>query len=113
MKGTGADSGHPYRPIDPMNSRDPKGAKTDDRRRATRRETKSAVSVQLDTTQLSGVADNLSKTGVLFFTEGDLRVTVSIAGEDGETKEYSGQLVRCERIQGGRRGWAVEFEDPN
>jgi PilZ domain len=95
-----------------MNTPDPKAAKVDDRRRASRRDTKSPVTVQLDTTQLRGVADNLSKTGILFFTDGDLRVTVQI--EDGdETKEYSGQLVRCERIQGGRRGWAVEFEDPS
>lgn len=96
-----------------MNSPDPKGPKVDDRRRAARREMKSAVSVQLDTTQLHGVADNLSKTGILFFTEGDLRVTVSLVGEDGETKQYTGQLVRCERIQAGRRGWAVEFEGPH
>ncbi|MCA8981697.1 MAG: PilZ domain-containing protein, partial [Planctomycetes bacterium] len=91
---------------------DPKGTHTSDRRRAPRRETKSPVSVQLTTTQLDGISDNLSKTGILFFTDGDLRVTVSVQGEDGETKQYTGQLVRCERIQGGRRGWAVEFEDP-
>lgn len=96
-----------------MNAPEPKGTHTSDRRRAARRETKNPVSVQLDTTQLSGVADNLSKTGVLFFTDGDLRVTVNVEGEDGETTQYSGQLVRCERIQGGRRGWAVEFEDPS
>ena len=96
-----------------MNAPDPKSTNVDDRRRAARRDTKSPVTVQLDTTQLQGVADNLSKTGILFFTDGDLRVTVSIAGEDGETTEYSGQLVRCERIQAGRRGWAVEFEEPS
>lgn len=96
-----------------MNAPDPKRTQTSDRRRAARRETKNPVSVQLDTTQLRGVTDNLSKTGVLFFTDGDLRVTVSVEGDDGETQHYTGQLVRCERIQGGRRGWAVEFEDPS
>lgn len=81
-----------------------------ERRRAERRETKGRVAVRIDTTRLEGTADNLSKTGILFFTDGELSVTVRIE-DGGESREYRGQLVRCERIQGGRRGWAVEFDD--
>jgi len=94
-----------------MNSPEPNGTNVDERRAATRRSTKDSVSVQIDTTRLKGAADNLSKTGILFFTDGDLRVTVHVEGEDGTQREFTGQLVRCERILGGRRGWAVEFDN--
>ena len=67
------------------------------------------MQVSIDTTALKGVANNLSKTGILFFTDGELRVTVEIVG-GGETKQLSGSLVRCERIKGDHRGWAVEFD---
>ncbi len=82
---------------------------TSDRRRAQRRAIDSAVEVRIDTTQLRGTANNLSASGILFFTDGDLRVTVEVE-EDGKVRTLSGSLVRCERIKGDHRGWAVEFD---
>lgn len=83
---------------------------TSERRRATRHALDSQVRVVIDTSELKGVANNLSQTGILFFTEGELRVHVDV-DQDGETKTYSGNLVRCERIKGEHRGWAVEFDN--
>jgi hypothetical protein len=31
--------------------------------------------------------------------------------EEGSARRRSGTLVRCERIKGDRRGWAVEFDE--
>jgi len=82
---------------------------TSDRRRAHRRALDTAVEVRIDTTQLRGTANNLSASGILFFTDGDLRVTVEVE-ENGEARTMTGSLVRCERIKGDHRGWAVEFD---
>ncbi|MFT7668722.1 MAG: hypothetical protein ACI8X5_001420 [Planctomycetota bacterium] len=83
---------------------------THDRRRAQRKALESEVKVSFETKELSGVGNNLSQTGILFFTEGDLRVNVQVE-QDGETKTMTGSLVRCERIKGDHRGWAVEFNE--
>ncbi len=90
---------------------DPHRSTTQDRRRGNRDQAEGRVEITLQTTQMEGLADNISKSGILFFTEGDLRVQVEIE-EKGEKKILEGQLVRCERIQGDRRGWAVEFDRP-
>ncbi len=82
---------------------------TSDRRRSNREALDVQVQVQLDTPQLTGIANNVSKSGILFFTDGELRVTVQME-ENGEMRQMSGQLVRCERIKGNHRGWAVEFD---
>jgi len=96
---------------DSSSAKDPESTtRTSDRRRATRQSLDSQVKVVIDTSELKGVANNLSQTGILFFTEGELRVHVDVQ-EDGETKTYSGNLVRCERIKGEHRGWAVEFDN--
>jgi len=67
------------------------------------------VHVTIDTGELEGTADNISPSGILFFTGGELRVTVEVS-QNGELRRHSGNLVRCERIKGDRRGWAVEFD---
>ncbi len=92
-----------------MNERDFPATDTSDRRRAARRPHEGKVRVHLDMLELEGPASNISKTGVLFFTEGELTVTVEIELE-GKLVQRVGHLVRCERIKGERRGWAVEFE---
>lgn len=79
------------------------------RRSATRKQLKGAVQLKVDAQELTGEADNLSRSGILFFTEGDLRVELEIES-DGEVMKKTGRLVRCERIHDARRGWAVEFE---
>lgn len=92
-----------------MQDDQPLSTSTSDRRRAQRRTLESPVRLNLSEQQLSGQASNLSSSGILFFTEGELRVTVEVE-ENGETRQVTGSLVRCERIQGERRGWAVEFD---
>lgn len=83
---------------------------TADRRRAQRQALDSHVDVTIETSELTGVANNLSQSGILFFTEGELRVKVEME-QDGEIKVMTGNLVRCERIKGEHRGWAVEFDN--
>jgi hypothetical protein len=82
----------------------------EDRRLSIREPIDAKVEVVLETTQLVGSANNVSQSGILFFTDGDLRVTVRMESEGG-TREMTGSLVRCERIKGDHRGWAVEFDE--
>jgi hypothetical protein len=92
-----------------MNEQDPKPVTAAERRVDTRREAAGAVQVRIDTTTLAGEASNLSRSGILFFTEGELKVTVEIDDGDGP-RAVTGSLVRSERIKGDRRSWAVEFD---
>jgi hypothetical protein len=82
---------------------------TGERRRTRRTTTRGMVKLKIETQELSGHADNVSPTGVLFFSEGDLRVTVDIE-ENGTTRTVSGRLVRAQRMRGDSFGWAVEFD---
>jgi len=79
------------------------------RRRAPREQVKGSVHLKVDAQDLTGEADNLSRSGILFFTEGDLHVELEIES-GGEVMKRTGRLVRCERIHDSRRGWAVEFD---
>jgi hypothetical protein len=67
------------------------------------------IRLVLDTRELGGRAENLSSSGVLFFSEGDLRVTVEV-DEQGQKLVREGRLVRAQRMRDGRLGWAVEFD---
>jgi hypothetical protein len=88
-----------------------KGAQVGERRRGSREKIGGKVSLILEGQSLEGDADNVSRTGILFFTDGEVKVEVEYE-EDGVLRRMRGQLVRCERIRGNRRGWAVEFEPP-
>ena len=79
------------------------------RRRTGRSEMKGTVHLMVEAQDLTGEADNLSRSGILFFTEGDLRVELEIES-GGEMIKKTGRVVRCERIHDARRGWAVEFD---
>lgn len=92
--------------MDQPNSR---SASTSNRRRAERRSCEEQVRIQIDTPCLEGESANLSQSGILFFTEGELKVSVEIDGPEGP-QTFTGSLVRCERVKGERRGWAVEFD---
>ncbi|MCB9913753.1 MAG: PilZ domain-containing protein [Planctomycetes bacterium] len=92
-----------------MTHRDPHGVSTSDRRRGKRSATEAKVHVQIDTQSLDGTASNLSNTGILFFTDEEVKVTIEVKDATG-THQYRGNLVRCERIKGNHRGWAVEFD---
>jgi hypothetical protein len=86
-----------------------KPSSTADRRRADRQVAANDVRMQLATDALEGRVDNISKTGVLFFSEGQLRVTVELV-EDGHKVERHGRIVRAQRMRGDSVGWAVEFD---
>ena len=79
------------------------------RRRAPRKQVKGSVHLKVDAQDITGEVDNLSRSGILFFTEGDLQVELEIES-GGEMIKRTGRLVRCERIHDSRRGWAVEFD---
>lgn len=94
----------------PENSPNGTGAQTpEDRRDNGRARLSSPVQLHVEEAKLEGSADNISRSGVLFFTEGTLQVTVEIE-EDGVIRSRNGRLVRSERIRGNQQGWAVEFE---
>lgn len=82
---------------------------TGERRRARRLTNRSRVKLSIVTRDLEGRAENVSQSGVLFFSDGDLRVTVEVE-ENGTTRERTGRLVRAQRMRGDRFGWAVEFD---
>jgi len=82
---------------------------TGERRRARRLTNRGRIKLKIDTLELEGRADNVSQSGVLFFSEGDLRVTVEVEA-NGTVEKHSGRLVRAQRMRGDRFGWAVEFD---
>ena len=82
---------------------------TADRRRNRRQVTQGTVRLTVETPELVGRADNVSQTGVLFFSEGPMRVTVEIE-EHGVKTRRAGRLVRAQRMSGENIGWAVEFD---
>lgn len=81
----------------------------EERRRHPRIASTARVAMRLDTDELPGVAENLSAGGVLFFSPGELRVTLVI-DDGGRRVERPGRLVRAQRMRGGKFGWAVEFD---
>ena len=97
--------------MDPFQPRagDEFATETGERRRARRLTNRGRVKLTIDTKELEGRADNVSQSGVLFFSEGDLRVTVEVE-ENGTVKRRPGRLVRAQRMRGDRFGWAVEFD---
>lgn len=92
-----------------MHPNDPLSTNLGERRRSKRYQVQGKIALRLETTALEGSAENLSRTGVLFYTDQPVRVVVELE-EEGVVRRRSGTLVRCERIQGDRRGWAVEFD---
>ena len=80
-----------------------------ERRRALRRDADLVLRVQVDPVELGGRAENLAQAGVFFFSQGALRVTVEIE-QDGERRQYPGQLVRVERMSEETTGYAIEFD---
>lgn len=92
-----------------MNPHEPFGTKISDRRRQDRRSTQAQVRLTVDTSEVLGYVENISRNGLLFFSDGDLRVSVQVQ-EEGKTSVRSGRLVRAQRMRGDSFGWAVEFD---
>lgn len=91
-----------------MKDKKPPQTSVSDRRTAPRQSLLGKVRIHLDAQDLEGEGDNVSRSGILFYTHGDVAVEVQFE-EDGVLQTRMGHLVRCERIRGDRRGWAVEF----
>ena len=85
------------------------GIETGERRRTRRAPARGRVKLSVQTTEIEGLADNISQTGILFFSEGDFRVVLEIE-EDGAVRKVGGRLVRAQRMRGASMGWAVEFD---
>lgn len=80
-----------------------------ERRQGDRRGSQGEVKVSLETRELTGQAENVSPSGVLFLSQGDLRVVIEFQ-EQGVTEQRTGRLVRAQRMKGDTIGWAVEFD---
>ena len=76
-------------------------------RQAPRVDIDSEVTIRFDAGVLVGSGENISLQGVFFTADGELPVTVMVAGR-GEAR---GKLVRLESMGGGRIGIAVRFDD--
>lgn len=79
-------------------------------RRHARRALESPLSIEVDTHALEGMADNLSRVGLMLYTDQPLRVTVRIDGfRDGQPLQ--GRLVRLQRMDEDTTGLAIEFDE--
>ena len=65
--------------------------------------------MRLETDALAGLSDNISRAGLLFFTEEPLRVTIEVQ-EPGGPRRYCGRLIRLQRMSESSTGLAVEFD---
>jgi len=85
------------------------GATAAERRAGKRRSSAGKVKLLIGATTLEGELDNISPSGVLFFTGADLRISVQFE-EDGKAVVRSGRLVRAQRVRPEHVGWAIEFD---
>lgn len=90
-----------------MKDRDSTG--TADQRRTDRRALDAEVTLRLETSALAGQSDNISRAGILFYSDQALRVSVEVQ-EAGATRTYRGRLIRLQRISDESTGLAVEFD---
>lgn len=84
-------------------------AMTGERRAAERRDSNAGLRLTVDGVDLVGTTENVSGVGVLFFSEGSLRVSVEYE-EDGQRRVRKGRLVRVQRMSLDNTGFAVEFD---
>ena len=82
---------------------------TADQRRTNRRALDAAVTMRLETSAISGQSDNISRAGILFFSEEPVRVTIEVAEASGP-RTYHGRLIRLQRMGENSTGLAVEFD---
>jgi hypothetical protein len=92
-----------------MEPREDPVSQISDKRRHRRRTSGSQVRLTIELTQVVGEAENVSRSGILFFSEGNLRVRVEVEENGGITKK-TGRLIRAQRMRGDSFGWAVEFD---
>jgi len=80
-----------------------------ERRSAERVASDAELRLTVEGVDLRGVTENVSGVGVLFFSEGNLRVSVEFE-EGGERRVRKGRLVRVQRMSLQNTGFAVEFD---
>ncbi len=80
--------------------------KTDNRRITERSALDRYVEVRFQSEPMVGPGENISEQGVFFVSDGAVRVTVTI---DGQDEEIPGELVRIQAMGEGRMGIAVRF----
>jgi len=82
---------------------------TADQRRTDRRSIEAPIHMTLETSSLAGLSDNISRAGLLFFTDEPVRVTVEVQ-EGGARRTYRGRLIRLQRMSESNTGLAIEFD---
>ena len=87
----------------------PAATNTSDERRSPRRALEAPIRMRVISGELQGVSDNLSAVGIMFFAEEPLLVAVEVE-EDGEIREYTGRLVRAQKMSEHSTGFAIEFD---
>ena len=87
----------------------PSALSVGERRAQVREDSNEELHLTIETASLDGVTENVSGIGVLFFTEGDLRVSVDMK-EGGVRTTRKGRLVRVQRMSMDNTGFAVEFD---
>ena len=90
-----------------MHDRDSVG--TTDQRRTDRRALEAGVTMRLETSQLVGQSDNISRAGILFYSDQPVRVTIELSDPSGP-RTYHGRLIRLQRMSESNTGLAVEFD---
>jgi hypothetical protein len=92
-----------------MEPREDPISQVSDKRRHRRRSSAGRVRMIIDAMQISGDAENVSRSGILFFSQGNLRVKIEV-DENGSVTKRTGRLVRAQRMRGDSFGWAIEFD---
>lgn len=92
-----------------MNSPDDKNTSVGERRRSNRRDSEVGLEIRIDASTLRGQAENISTAGVFFFSTDPLNVRVHVH-DSVSSKEYTGKLVRVERLSQDTTGYAIEFD---
>ncbi|MFT5291756.1 MAG: hypothetical protein ACI8QS_001801 [Planctomycetota bacterium] len=79
-------------------------------RRHERRSIDSALVLELNTDSVDGRADNVSRAGMMLYTDQPLKVTVCVEGINGGSP-VTGRLVRLQRMDDTYSGVAIEFDE--
>lgn len=88
---------------------DRQNTSTADQRRTDRKALDAEVTMRLDTTALTGQSDNISRAGILFYSDQPIRVTIEVNEPSGR-RTCQGRLIRLQRISDTNNGLAVEFD---
>lgn len=90
-------------------NRESSSTRTAEERRVDRRALEAPVRMHLEITTLEGVSDNISRAGLLFFSDEGVRVRVEVLDPAG-ARTYTGRLIRLQRMSETSTGLAVEFD---